>query len=577
MSLFILAFLGGILTILSPCVLPVLPFLFSNADRPFRTGGLPLLTGMALTFAALASVATIGGGWIVQANQYGRIFALIVLAVFGLTLVWEGLASRLSSPLVRLGSRIASTEGDRTPSVWRSLVLGVATGLLWAPCAGPILGLVLTAAAVGGASGQTLLLLLAYSAGAAVSLAIALLAGRRVFSALKKSLGAEIWIRRALGAAVLAGVAMIALGLDRGLLTRLSLASTSGLEQSLVDRLEPKKEETGMMMMSATAPAKAGIPQTLPDLSGANQWLNSQPLSSGALKGHIVLIDFWTYSCINCLRTLPYIRGWDDRYKNSGLIVVSIHTPEFAFEKDPDNVRRAIRDLSITYPVALDNDYSIWKAFGNKYWPSDYLIDAAGKVRYHHFGEGKYAETEKHIQELLKEQNGALTFTDTVKVTGTGAQAPPDTDVQSPETYIGYDRAENFMSPGGLQKDIPLTYAIPQHLELNQWALSGNWTDGAQVATLNSASGKVVYRFHARDVHLVLGVTPAARALRFRVRLDGREPGANHGVDIDAQGNGAIREHRLYQLIRQQGGIDDRAVEIEFLDSGVQAFAFTFG
>jgi cytochrome c biogenesis protein CcdA len=303
MTLFILAFLGGILTILSPCILPVLPFVFSKTDRPFRTGGLPLLTGMALTFAALASVATIGGGWIVQANQYGRIFAMIVLAVFGLTLVWEGLAARLSSPLVHVGSRIASAEGsDRNPSVLRSLLLGVATGLLWAPCAGPILGLVLTGAAVGGASGHTLLLLLAYSAGAAVSLALALLAGRRVFSALKKSLGAEIWIRRVLGAAVLAGVAMIAVGLDRGLLTRLSLASTSGVEQSLVDRLEPKKEEPAMMMMSATAPAKAGIPETLPDLSGAKQWLNSQPLNAGALKGHVVLIDFWTYSCINCLR-----------------------------------------------------------------------------------------------------------------------------------------------------------------------------------------------------------------------------------------------------------------------------------
>jgi hypothetical protein len=240
-------------------------------------------------------------------------------------------------------------------------------------------------------------------------------------------------------------------------------------------------------------------------------------------------------------------------------------------------VRRAAQELNITYPIALDNDYTIWKAFGNKYWPSDYLIDAAGKVRYHHFGEGKYAETEKHIQELLKEQNGALTFADTVKVTGTGAQAPPDTDVQSPETYIGYDRADNFLSSGGLRKDIPFTYAIPEHLELNQWALSGNWTDGAQIATLNSALGKIVYRFHARDVHLVLGVTRAARAIRFRVRLDGKEPGANHGVDIDAQGNGTIREHRLYQLIRQQGTIDDRTVEIEFLDSGVQAFAFTFG
>jgi cytochrome c biogenesis protein CcdA/thiol-disulfide isomerase/thioredoxin len=577
MALLILAFLGGILTILSPCILPVLPFVFSKADRPFRKAGLPLLGGMALTFAVLAALAAVGGGWIVRANQYGRIVAMLVLAIFGLTLVWEGFAGWLSRPFVRLGARLASQNEGQEPSASRSLLLGIATGLLWAPCAGPILGLILTGAAAGGASAHTALLLLAYSAGAASSLAIALLAGQRVFGALKKSLGAEVWIRRVLGVAVLVGVAVIAFGWDRGLLTRLSLASTSGLEQSLVDRFQPKKEEPAMMMMSSTATGKAAGPETLPDLSSAHPWINSPPLGADALKGHVVLVDFWTYSCINCLRTLPYISAWASRYKDSGLIVIGVHTPEFPFEKEPENVRRAVAELHIAYPVVLDNDYAIWKAFSNQYWPADYIADATGHIRYRHFGEGKYEETEKHIQELLAERNGKPPFTDAVKVAGKGVEAAPDNDVQSPETYVGYDRADSFMSAGGLRKDLPFRYSVPEHLELNQWGLSGNWTDGPQVALLNSAPGKIVYRFHARDVHLVLGSTPAGKPIRFRVKIDGKAPGESHGADIDAQGNGTITEHRLYQLVRQKGAIEDRTVEIEFLGAGAQAFAFTFG
>jgi cytochrome c biogenesis protein CcdA/thiol-disulfide isomerase/thioredoxin len=583
MAFIVLAFLGGILTILSPCILPVLPFVFSRADQPFRRTGLPLLAGMAVTFTALAAVATVGGGWIVRANQYGRIVAMVILAIFGLTLLWEGLADRLTRPFVQLGARLAGPPGSEQPSsVSRSLLLGVATGLLWAPCAGPILGLILTGAAVEGASSHTAALLLAYAAGAATSLAIALLAGGRVFSALKKSLGAEVWIRRILGVAVLAGVAMVALGLDRGVLTQISLSSTSGVEQSLLDRLNPKKPEPakeadGTMMMSASAGGKGAGPEMLPELSGATEWLNSPPLTRDALKGHVVLVDFWTYSCINCLRTLPYIRTWADHYKDAGLIVLGVHTPEFAFEKDASNVKRAIADLHITYPVAMDNDYAIWKAFSNQFWPADYLVDATGKIRFHHFGEGKYDETENHIQQLLKEGNARLTFNGDSKVTGTGTEAPPDTDVQSPETYVGYERADNFLSPGNFVNDAAHTYAAPAHFELNQWAFAGNWTDGAQVATLNKAPGKIVYRFHARDLHLVLGPAPGGKPVRFRVKIDGKAPGENHGVDVDEQGAGTVTEHRLYQLIRQKGMIEDHTFEIEFLDPGVQAFAFTFG
>jgi thiol-disulfide isomerase/thioredoxin len=478
-----------------------------------------------------------------------------------------------------LGSRLSTPENVQgNSSVSRSLLLGIATGLLWAPCAGPILGLILTGAAVEGASSRMALLLLVYGAGAATSLAVALLAGGRVFSALKRSLGVEVWIRRALGVAVLAGVAVVALGLDRGLLTQISLASTSGLEQTLVDRLQPKKKEVpAMMMMSSTAAGKAVGPEKLPDLSGAVAWLNSPPLNRDALKGHVVLVDFWTYSCINCLRTLPYIRAWADRYQEAGLVVLGVHTPEFAFEKDPDNVRRAVKEFRIPYPVPLDNDYAIWKGFSNQFWPADYLIDATGRIRYHHFGEGKYDETENQIQELLKEDHPQLSFNGDTKVTGTGAEAAPDSDVQSPETYVGYERADSFLSPGGLTHDAAHTYVIPSHFELNQWAFSGDWTDGSQGALLNAAPGKIVYRFHARDLHLVLGPAPGGKPVRYRVKIDGKAPGENHGVDSDGRGDGTVVEHRLYQLIRQKGVVDDRTFEIEFLDPGVQAFAFTFG
>jgi cytochrome c biogenesis protein CcdA/thiol-disulfide isomerase/thioredoxin len=587
MILLFLAFLGGILTIISPCILPVLPFVFAKADQPFRKSGLPLLAGMAVTFAAFAAIATVGGAWIVRANQYGRVLALVVLAIFGLTLLWPALADRLSRPFVQLGSRLSQPSGsDSQPSVLRSLLLGIATGLLWAPCAGPILGLILTGAALQGASERSVFLLLAYAAGSATSLAVVLLAGGRVFAALKRSLGAEVWIRSVLGVAVLAGVAAIALGLDRGVLTQISLASTSGVEQSLIDRFHPntqaqndpqKKPGSMMMMMSASATGAAAGPQELPDLSGAVAWLNSPPLNRDQLKGHVVLIDFWTYSCINCLRSIPYVRAWADRYKDSGLVVIGVHTPEFAFEKDLDNVKRAVSEFKITYPVALDDDYKIWKAFNNSYWPADYLIDATGKIRHHHFGEGKYDETEEQIQELLKEHNGQLSVNGLVKVAATGAEAAPDSDVESPETYVGYDRADSFLSPGGLKQDAAHVYSLPKHLELNQWGLSGNWTDHKQVASLDSTRGKIVYRFHARDVHLVLGPAANGKPVRFRVLIDGKAPGANHGVDTDAQGDGKIVDHRLYQLIRQKDPIEDRTFEIEFLDPGAQAFAFTFG
>jgi cytochrome c biogenesis protein CcdA/thiol-disulfide isomerase/thioredoxin len=576
--LYLLAFIGGILTIVSPCILPVLPFVFSRADQPFRRSVLPLLIGMAATFAVVAGLATYAGSWVVRANQIGRIAAIVIFAVLGLTLLFPSLAEILSRPFVRLGARVQGKSATETPSVGRSLILGMSTGLLWAPCAGPILGLILTGAAIQGPSAHTTFLLLAFAAGAATSLAVALLAGNRVFSAMKKSLGAEEWIRRGLGLAVLVGVVAIAFGWDTGILRKLSLSSTSGIEQSLLDRLRPVTHANANPSATLTAAVQLGNEGPFPSLDGAVQWLNSPPLTTAQLKGKVVLIDFWTYSCINCLRSVPYVEAWYEKYKKDGLVVIGVHTPEFAFEKDPRNVAKSLTDLGITYPVAIDSDYAIWKAFNNNYWPAHYFIDANGVIRYHHFGEGKYDESEEVIQQLLREKDANLQTGGLVQIAAAGSQAAPDfKNDDSPETYVGYSRQKNYASPERIRDDSPQVYSAPARLTVNQWGLAGKWIVSDEHAALVAAPGKVIFRFHARDLHLVLGPGKNGQPIHFRVRLDGDPPAADHGVDSDEQGLGVVKEYRLYQLIRQKGPVEDRTFEIEFLDPGVQAFAFTFG
>lgn len=615
MALFLIAWLGGVLTIVSPCILPVLPFVFARTGRPFVRSGLPLLVGMALSFSAVGALAAVGGGWAVAANQYGRAAALVLLVVFGATLLVPALAERLTRPLVAFGSRLSETAGDAQRNgagsgVGASLLLGVATGLLWAPCAGPILGLILTGAALQGASARTSLLLLAYAAGAATSLALALLVGGKVFAAMKRSLGAGEWLRRALGVAVLAGVAAIALHLDTGVLARVSLAGTDQIEQGLLDRVHSREagaqanspaslqananarananaqaadtndmNDTNHGAVAAKTSATGALPVEgrLPDLSGAVQWLNSPPLTAAGLRGKVVLVDFWTYSCINCLRALPYVQAWADKYRASGLVVIGVHAPEFAFEKDIGNVRRAVSDLKIDYPVAIDNNYAIWRAFDNEYWPAHYFVDAQGQIRHHHFGEGNYQESEQVIRELLTEAGAKNVPGGFVTDTGKGVEAASTmTAVQSPETYLGYQRAHGFASKGDPVADAPHRYEAGP-LDLNQWALAGTWTLGAEHTDLDAAGGDIVYRFHARDLHLVLGPAANGKPVRFRVTIDGAPPGANHGADTDANGNGVVDGQRLYQLVRQQGDIGDRTFEIRFLDPGVRAYSFTFG
>ena len=331
------------------------------------------------------------------------------------------------------------------------------------------------------------------------------------------------------------------------------------------------------LLLAAIHP-RLPIESAMPSLGGATGWLNSQPLTVADLRRNVVLIDFWTYTCINWLRSLPYVRAWAERYRDQGLVVIGVHTPEFAFERDLDNVRRAAKDMRVDYPIAIDSDYGIWRAFNNHYWPALYFVDAQGQIRHHHFGEGDYEMSEMVIQQLLAEAGSSGIDDELVSVDAHGIEAGADWDsLRSPENYAGYERTENFASPGGPILGERRVYSAPARLRLNHWALSGDWTVGNQAIGLNEANGRIAYRFHARDLHLVMGPVAPGSSVRFRVLIDGQPPDAAHGIDVDDQGNGTVTEQRLYQLIRQPQPIADRRFEIEFFDSGVEAFAFTFG
>jgi thiol-disulfide isomerase/thioredoxin len=316
----------------------------------------------------------------------------------------------------------------------------------------------------------------------------------------------------------------------------------------------------------------------LPGFDGATGWLNSPPLSPAELRGKVVLVDFWTYTCINWLRTLGYVRAWAEKYAEHGLVTVGVHTPEFPFERDVDNVRRAAAEMRVEYPIALDSDYAVWDAFANRYWPAVYIADAEGRIRHHHFGEGGYEESERAIQALLRDAGGHGIPDDLVSVADEGLEAQADwATLESPETYLGYEQGRNFASPGGVDLDRAHNYELPETLKLNSWALRGDWTVERKASVLNEAAGRIAFRFHARDVHLVLGPGADGTPVPFRVLVDGQPPGDAHGLDVDQEGHGEVSQQRLYQLIRERASITDRTFEIRFLAPGVEAYVFTFG
>jgi methionine-S-sulfoxide reductase len=339
-----------------------------------------------------------------------------------------------------------------------------------------------------------------------------------------------------------------------------------------------EQANSGAMMSAAGADGPSKTEGPMPPLDGATGWLNSKPLTREALRGKVVVVDFWAYSCINCLRAMPYINAWYQHYKDSGLVILGVHSPEFAFEKDNGNVQAAVNKFAIQYPVLLDNNLTVWKAFNNRFWPAHYFVDAKGQIRGHHFGEGKYARSERMIRQLLMEA-GAKNLPDPLdEAAGEGVTAASNVgQVASPETYVGYARAENFASPGGVARDSAKTYAQPQSLALNQWALAGSWNVAGEHARLKSANGRIAFRFKARDLHLVLGPAQSGKPVRFRVTVNGAPPKKDAGVDVDADGNGVVREHRLYNLVRLAGPVAETEFVIEFLDAGVDAYSFTFG
>ncbi|MFU2327947.1 cytochrome c biogenesis protein DipZ [Pseudomonas sp. NFX98] len=396
--MFLIAFLGGILTVLSPCILPVVPFLFAGADRT-RSSILLTLGGMALTFALVASLAVVSSEWVIQASNAGRHVALIVMVLFALSLISARVGDWLARPFVMLGNRL-DPNSRKASGPLKSLMIGVATGLLWAPCAGPILGVILTGAMLQGANAGTSLLLVAYGLGSALSLGVLIFTGRRLVNRLKPSIPVTGWLRRGAGVAVLAGAAVISTGADSVLLAGTSSQGVSSVEKGV---LETVPKVVDYFVSKVKAESMDNAQGAMPSLNGAVQWLNSPELTNESLKGKVVLVDFWTFDCINCKHTLPYVKDWAKKYEKDGLVVIGVHTPEYGFERIIDNVKDKVKEYGITYPVAIDNNYAIWRNFDNQYWPAHYLIDAKGQVRFTHFGEGRYDTQEQMIQQLLEE------------------------------------------------------------------------------------------------------------------------------------------------------------------------------
>ncbi|MDQ6827378.1 MAG: cytochrome c biogenesis protein/redoxin [Gemmatimonadota bacterium] len=409
----LLAFLGGVLAMFSPCVLPIVPFVFARTGRPFFRATVPMLAGLALTFAAIISLATVSAGWVARANDVGRIAALVLLALVGVSLLVPRIAEIGTRPMVALGARLDSwASRPRTSGagdVLGNVVIGSAVGLLWAPCAGPILGLVVSTAALSGADVRVALLAISFAAGTVTALALVMMAGGKLLARLRTTLAAERWVRRGLGVLTLAGVLVIATGLDRSLYATGEILPTTRAEQLLVSALGGAKPggtaiDIGLPVESVVKHVTLEDLGGLPDFAGGSAWINSAPLTPETLKGKVVLVWFWTFECYNCLNTLPHVKALDAKYRDKGLIVIGVHTPELPRERVEANVRNAVKRLGITYPVVIDDSYAIWNRWHNQYWPAAYYVDKSGRVRFHHFGEGSYEEQETVVKQLLAEQ-----------------------------------------------------------------------------------------------------------------------------------------------------------------------------
>ena len=579
-SLEMLAVLAGVLTVFSPCILPILPALLSasvsekNSHRPFW-----IVLGLGISFALFGTIFAVFKNFLGISNGALRESALVILLFFGLSLLlprlWDRIGTAIStfvqnSPWM---SRVSSGSGPTG-----TILLGSALGLVWAPCAGPILGIILTLATVQGSFFGTLSLMGAYAMGAALPMLLIGYGGQKVSKKLFKFRGIGSFAPKILGVVTLVCVVGLSFNLDTAILSRLpsTLFLSNAVEQKLVAKLyaAPMPKKT-VQSMAVTVPMVSPLPVLgpMPDFKGIVAWLNSPPLNKKDLRGKVVLVDFWTYSCINCIRTLPYVKRWYEKYKDKGLVIVGVHTPEFAFEKDPVNVKQALKKFGISYPVAVDSKYGTWNAYSNQYWPADYLIDSEGRIREEHFGEGDYQKTEREIQSLLYEA-GTLKKSETI---GHPFAQVNFMDIQSPETYLGLSRGAGYVSPERIDPEVTQHFTYPLSLSLNDWALSGNWEFLADKVILKMPYGGIRFRFHAPKLNMVM--KGSEQAVKARVYLDGKPlPPAFFGADVAPDGMIEIQKPRLYNLVSFPTTMKgDHTFEIRFANKGVSVYTFTFG
>lgn len=570
-TLMLLALLAGGLTVLSPCILPILPPLLSASvstklkHRPFW-----IILGLVLSFTFFGVIFTVFGGFLGLSHQTLRNAALAVLLLLSLTLMWPALWEGFGNRISRLATKIPGTNVlPENQGRLGAILIGMSLGLVWAPCAGPILGIILTLAAVQSSLAHSFALMGSYSLGAGAPMLLIGYGGQNIAKRLRSVTHWGELSHKILGA--LTFVTVIALYFNVDTLVLSYLPRGFFFAEKLEKRLGAEAPEDAAM--NGALSGKLSLLGDMPEFRGISAWLNSGPLVAKNLRGKVVLIDFWTYSCINCIRTLPALTAWNEKYKDQGLAIVGVHTPEFQFESEIGNVKRALARHGITYPVALDNDYGTWNAYSNRYWPAKYLIDAEGRIRKTHFGEGDEEEFESAIQDLLKEAR-LLKQAPKIVPRATGVDF---NRIHSPETYVGYARQENFNSPEAVEPNGMEKYTVPSSLRLNQWALEGTWEIMIESARLASASGKIQHRFHAPQLNLVMkGTDGGVKAVVF---LDGKPiPENKRGSDVGADGEVIIRDAKLYNLVNlPDGDAEDHVFELRFEMTGAELYAFTFG
>jgi len=591
-SLLLIAFIGGFLTIAAPCILAVLPIILgSTIGHQNKLRPVAIVLGLTLSFTGFGVLFTYVTNFFGISSENLRIIALLCLAIFGLALIFPAVFEKIIFHLQQFFQKlIPSKDPDAEPTVakekgvWDGFLVGASLGLVWVPCAGPILGAILTLAVTQADLAKTIVLMLAYSLGAGIPMLIIAYGGNLIIARLKflKERGEQI--KKISGIVLLIGVVFIALGLDVKIQTALYsvFPQFNTFEEKLLEQSQgqlgsqPPQENTTQQTVKHLENVPLLLPtQKAPELTGTQGWVNSEPLKLSDLKGKVVIVDFWTYSCINCLRTLPYLNTWYDTYKDDGLVIIGVHTPEFPFEKELKNVQKAAKEYNITYPIVQDNEFKTWNAYDNQYWPAKYIIDKNGFIRSTHFGEGNYEETEAVIRELLAEGNPPKDMPEE-KTSAVKADSVNFAKIESDESYIGYKREQFQGNSEAIIADKEQTFKEPPIIEDNLFYLVGKWIVSSDYATLNAKNGKIILNYKASQANLVMSGN--GKTVKARVLLDGKliAPGVR-GTNVDADGTVTIKDAKLYNLVDTKDLYERHTLTLEFLDTGVEAFAFTFG